>query len=134
MRAASLAAVGLGLAVLSACSKPVPAEKISNDEILAELGRRLGAHPCCGDDGKPTADARQLFVLVRNDARGEAIACGWAGFRPIRLKSGETRRFPPSPFIVRERTLFLERDRTPAEFAYWQDVLCGPQWIKRLGG
>ncbi len=134
MRAATLMALGLSLALLSACSKPAPAEKISNDEILAELSRRLGAHPCCGDDGKPTADARQLFVLVRNDARGEAVACGWAGFSPLRLKNGQTRRFPPTPFIVRERTLFLEKDRTPAEFDYWQDVLCGPQWIKRLGG
>jgi len=129
----AVASALLMLPAVAACSKAEPQPVFSNDEVVAELNRRLGAHPCCGDDGKPTAQERQLFVLIRRPWREEEVVCGWSGFPPIRLKDGRKVVLGPTAFIVRNRILFLERDRTPAEFNYWQDQLCGPDWVKRMG-
>jgi hypothetical protein len=142
-QALMVVALGAGLTLAACGPSTPPLEQPDNDAILAMLNARLGPdsgqryYAGTGANGaaiyKPVRSGpRELHFVVRRQAEGERIVCGWAGYAP--LKASEPASFPPfdTLFLLRNGRLYLSQDLPAGQFERWQADLCGDRWVKPI--
>ena len=104
--------IGVGivmtLALASCAKRPIV---VGPSQNLAAIKARFGH--------------KVLHWVIERSVAGEEVTCGYvANLNVIGIAAG--------PFIAREGQVFTQQDLPQGQFDRWEDILCGPDWVKPL--